>query len=322
MRCFRLYPEDFAYGGHVPARTRIFITALLLALAACGSKTPTAPTVTVSSVQVGVAGNGSTTLAPGETRQLFATAAQSDGTTLDVTNIATWQSSAPATATISPSGLLTAATEGGIDISATYKQARGTLHADVRLTCDISVTPAATSFTAFGGSTVVNVTVSSSACRWTARSDTSWLPFIFEPAASGSGSFTLPVPGNSTPAARTASVTVQSSTGQAATITIAEDRPAGCSYVTQPEELVFTASGGTGQFSVITTPNDCRWTTVNTLASLGVSITSGFGGTGSGLVRYSVQAHVRSTDADGYIEIAGLSGLNPNGRHHVVILKR
>ncbi|HYT69381.1 MAG TPA: hypothetical protein VEL51_23385 [Vicinamibacterales bacterium] len=41
-----------------------------------------------------------------------------------------------------------------------------------------------------------------------------------------------------------------------------------------------------------------------------------------GLVRYAVQAHTRSVDADGYLEIAGLSGLNPNGRHHVVILKR
>lgn len=26
--------------------------------------------------------------------------------------------------------------------------------------------------------------------------------------------------------------------------------------------------------------------------------------------------------ADGYFETAGLSGLNPNGRHHVVVLKR
>jgi hypothetical protein len=35
-----------------------------------------------------------------------------------------------------------------------------------------------------------------------------------------------------------------------------------------------------------------------------------------------VQAHTRSVDADGYLEIAGQSGLNPNGRHLVVILKR
>jgi hypothetical protein len=53
-----------------------------------------------------------------------------------------------------------------------------------------------------------------------------------------------------------------------------------------------------------------------------VFISSGFGGTGNGTVRYTVQAHTRSVDADGFIEIAGLSGQNPNGRHHVVLLKR
>ncbi len=56
--------------------------------------------------------------------------------------------------------------------------------------------------------------------------------------------------------------------------------------------------------------------------ALGVQITSGFSGTGGGLVRYSVQAHTRDVDADGYLEIAGLSGDNPNGRHHVIIRKR
>jgi hypothetical protein len=35
-----------------------------------------------------------------------------------------------------------------------------------------------------------------------------------------------------------------------------------------------------------------------------------------------VPAQSRSVDVEGYIEIAGLSGLNPNGRHHVILLKR
>jgi hypothetical protein len=72
----------------------------------------------------------------------------------------------------------------------------------------------------------------------------------------------------------------------------------------------------------VTTPNDCQWTLVNGMSALGVSISSGFSGTGAALVRYTVQAHTRSVDADGYLEIAGLSGQNPNGRHHIVIQKR
>ena len=110
--------------------------------------------------------------------------------------------------------------------------------------------------------------------------------------------------------------------GETVTHTLTVNRTTGCSYVTDPEQAEFTASGGTGQFRVITTPNNCQWNAVNGLQALGVQITSGFSGTGGGLVRYSVQAHTRDVDADGFIEIAGLSGQNPNGRHRIILRKR
>jgi hypothetical protein len=72
------------------------VVALLTSVIACqGSKPPSAPTppaVTTRSVQVGTAGNASTTLSPGESRQLVATATQSDGSTVDITNLAIGQS--------------------------------------------------------------------------------------------------------------------------------------------------------------------------------------------------------------------------------------
>jgi hypothetical protein len=297
---------------------------LILAVACSGSKPPTAatpPTPTVTAVQVGIAGNAAATLAPGETRQLFAMATQSDGTSMDVTNLATWQSSAPVNATVSPAGVVTAAAEGAVDVSATYKTTKGSLRVDV-VACAVSVSPATASFNAFGGSTTLAVSVNSPSCRWSARSDQPWFSLSIEPSAPGGGSFTYTLPPNSTTSARTAKVIVSTPNGRTAEHAITEDRPAACSYVTQPEELSFAASGGSGQFTVIATPGDCRWNVVNGLSSLGVFITSGFSGTGNGLVRYSVQANTRTADADGYIEIAGLSGLNPNGRHHIVLLKR
>jgi hypothetical protein len=305
-------------------RCKVLVPALFTALAACSGRasTPTAPAVTTTSVTVAAAANAGTTLAPGETRQLVATSVQSNGTTLDVTNLATWQTSAPAVAGVSSGGLVTALAEGSVDVTARYSSASGTLHADVRPTCTVNVTPSSASFSAFGGSATVTVSVNSASCRWTARSDAAWFPFALDPAAPGSGAFTYQLPSNSTAAARSASLTIETSTGQKAAHAIAEGQPLGCSYVTVPEEISFTASGGTGQFTVVTTPDDCQWNLVNGVSALGVSITSGFSGRGSGLVRYSVQAHTRTVDADGYLEIAGLSGLNPNGRHHVVILKR
>ena len=308
----------------MPGRCRRVVPALLLALAACGgsANTPTAPAVTTTSVTVTTAANAPATLAPGETRQLVATSVQSNGATVDVTNIAAWQTSAPAIAVVSPAGVLTAVAEGGSDVTARYNTASGTLRAEVRPTCTVSVTPPSASFSAFGGSATITVSVNSPSCRWSARSDAAWFPFVLDAATPGSGTFTYQLPANSTAASRTAALTIESSTGLKAAHAIAEDKPLGCSYVTVPQEISFTASGGTGQFTVVTTPGDCQWNLVNGVAALGVSITAGFSGFGNGLVRYSVQAHTRTVDADGYLEIAGLSGLNPNGRHHVVILKR
>jgi hypothetical protein len=298
----------------------------LLALATgCGSTSPPAapstPAVSIVSILVGVPGNGSAQLVPGETRQLFALATQSEGSTVDVTNLATWQSSNPNLATVSPAGVVTAAAEGAIDVSATYKSVKGSLHVDVNPPCRVTVTPASAAFNAFGGSGTVTVTASASACAWTARTDAAWFP-IGTPSGTGSLSFTYTLPANSTPSARTATITVSAATGVSAVHAITEDKPLGCSYVTVPEELTFPAGGGHGEFTVIATPADCQWNTINGLTAYGVSLSSGFSGRGTDLVQYNVPAQSRSVDVEGYIEIAGLSGLNPNGRHHVILLKR
>jgi Bacterial Ig-like domain (group 2) len=318
--------------GVLPSTRRSYLVLVSLCLAAvvaCGSDRPSpvapaAPTPpTTSAVQVRATGDASGSLEAGQTQQLVATATQSTGSTSDVTQQATWQSSAPGVATVSSTGLVSAVAEGQAEISATFQSVRGTIGFGVRpVRCALSISPATVTFGPFGGAGSVQVLVSAPSCRWNARSDAPWLPLTFEPAAAGSGTFGYTAPANSTTAPRTARILVTTSTGESAAHAITVDRTTGCSYVTQPEEAVFTASGGTGQFNVITTPNDCRWNLVNGMASLGVHVTAGFSGTGAGLVRYSVQAHTRDVDADGYIEIAGLSGANPNGRHHIVLPKR
>ena len=309
-------------------RSYLVLVSLCLAAAACGSDSPTPPTTptptpTTSAVQVRAAGDASGTLEAGQTRQLVATATQSTGATSDVTQQATWQSSAAAVATVSAAGLVTAVGEGQVEISATFQSVKGTLGVGVRpVPCPVSLSPATATFGPFGGSATVQVLVGAASCRWSARSDAPWLPFVFEPTAPGSAIFSYAAPANSTTAPRTANIVVTTSTGDTTLHVVTVNRTTGCSYVTDPEEASFTAAGGTGQFRVITTPGDCRWTLVNGLAALGVQITQGFSGTGAATVRYSVQAHTRDVDADGYLEIAGLSGDNPNGRHHIVIKKR
>ena len=306
-----------------PAVALVAILITSLFIVACDDKPrPAAPSITVTQVQVGVSGNTAAVLAPGETRQLFATATQSNGSTMDVTNLATWQSSSPAVATVSNAGVVSASSEGSIDAIATYQSVRGTLRVEVqRPSCDVVVSPASASFNAFGGSGNVEVTVSPGNCRWRARGSASWFD-VDSGERTGNGGFTYMVPPNSTTTRRDVTITVTAATGQTAAHQITQDRPVGCSYVTVPETATFTAAGGSGVVDVITTPNDCQWRANTTLGSFGVFITSGFSGTGAGRVRYTVQSHSRTVDVDGFLEIAGLSGLNPPGRHRIVIQKR
>jgi hypothetical protein len=309
-------------------RSNFVLLSLCLAIAACGSDspepvTPAAPTPTTSGVAVRASGDATGPIEAGQTRQLVATATQSTGTTTDVTQQAAWLSSAPGVATVSATGLVTAVAQGEAEISATFQSVRGTMGVGVRpVPCPVSLSPAIATFGPFGGSGSVQVLVGAASCRWSARSDAPWLPFAFEPTAPGSGIFSYTAPANSTTASRTANIVVTTSTGESTVHVVTVNRTTGCSYVTDPEQAEFAASGGTGQFRVVTTPNNCQWNLVNGMAALGVQITQGFSGTGAATVRYSVQAHTRDVDADGYLEIAGLSGDNPNGRHHIIIKKR
>ena len=123
--------------GAFSRRSYFVLASLCLAVGACGSDspappTPVAPTPTTTAVQVRASGDASGTLEAGQTRQLVATATQSTGATSDVTQQATWQSSAPGVATVASTGLVTAVAQGDAEISATYQSVRGTMGVGVR----------------------------------------------------------------------------------------------------------------------------------------------------------------------------------------------
>ena len=291
--------------------------------AACGNSNPASPAPATTQVQVGVSGGGGTLLAPGETRQLFAVSTATTGSTTDVTNAATWQSSNPALATVSSGGLLTAAAEGDVDISATYQNVRGSLRTEIRRpSCAVAISPSAVDLNAFGGPASANVSVTPADCRWTAEIRAPWLSVSYDPGRPGDGVVSYTLPGNSTTEVRGAALVVTTATGSTATQQITQGRPVGCSYVVRPESATFTAAGGHGSFDVITTPGDCQWRATSTLTAFSVFVVNGFSGTGAGRVTYSVGAHTRSVDVDGFIEISGLSGLNPPGQHRVTVQKR
>ena len=93
------------------------IASLTLGLAACGSKTITTTTTTLSSIAVTPA--SLTSLVVGSTQQFIATGTYSDGSNMDISSQVTWASDTTGTATISSTGLATGVAAGTANITAT-----------------------------------------------------------------------------------------------------------------------------------------------------------------------------------------------------------
>lgn len=282
--------------------------------------TPAAPTVTVSSITVGTAGNAAAAISPGDKLQLFAQAINSDGSVTDVTNLAVWQSSNPVVGTVSPTGLLTAAAEGAVDVSASYSSRSGSLHADVQKAgCQVTLSPANLVFGALSSGGYVTVTTTLSSCRWTARSDASWLSFQYDPNKSGNGTFSYSVPGNNSTDPRDANIVITIDGRTVARHIIHQERPLGCVYTVSPAALSFGTGGGRGSFTVTTQPSDCQWRIADQVFELsGLSATSG---TGSATVTYSVVPGSFSSAHDHTLSVQGLTGLNPPAVHTIHLVQ-
>ena len=108
--------------------------AVAAALAACDRATPTppvSPTPTLPNVASVMISGLPSTFTIGQSVQLTASATLPDGTRLNATSQATWQSSAATVVTVSGAGLLTVLASGEADVSATLQGVRGTVHLNV-----------------------------------------------------------------------------------------------------------------------------------------------------------------------------------------------
>jgi hypothetical protein len=291
---------------------RVLLTSALAFVIACGSdsKNPTAPngSLTVTELRVGVAGNGPPVIEPGRTAQLFAQAAMSDGTVQDVTNSATWQSSNPQVATVSPTGLVSAHVNGDVTITATYFKT-GNVGLQVRKDCIYTLSPPTLNSDPFGRTVPVGVASSSSTCTWTATSGASWVRIVGSGSGVGTGSFEYELAGNNTTAERSAEVTVAGE-GGTATHRVIQARPS-CSYVIDPAEVFVSLGGGSGSFKVNATPNDCQWTAQSSGNLYATNASSWAPTEGDYTVKYT--AYSDDAGSVGTISICGLSGRTPCG---------
>ncbi|HEX2444087.1 MAG TPA: hypothetical protein VHJ77_09090 [Vicinamibacterales bacterium] len=127
--------------------------------------------------------------------------------------------------------------------------------------------------------------------------------------------FEYDIPSNSTPSAREAAFLIlDGASNVAATHRVTQERPVSCSYVTNPRETRVPKTGGTGSFTVVTEPADCRWTLENTFFS-GFTISPR---SGQGTTRITFTSPALNFDTYAEIGIWGLSRQNPPGKHRVI----
>jgi uncharacterized protein (TIGR03437 family) len=140
--------------------------------------------------------------------------------------------------------------------------------------CTFSLSPVSMSFTAAGGGGQIAIS-GTTGCARTAVSNVPWATISFGQQGSGSGSAAYTVLANTTPAARTGTLTIA---GQTFTITQAA---ANCSFDVTPNSATAPGSGGSGSFEVTA---NCSWTAVTNAPW--ITLTGGTG-TGSATVRYT-----------------------------------
>src|SRR5262245_27212149 len=107
--------------------------AVIVMTAACGNDNaspaaPTPPPVSSAAVTIDVTSAAAT----GSSFQLTATARMADGSSRDVTGVATWQSSNINLATVTSAGFVTVVGTGEVELRATYAGVTGSMHVTVR----------------------------------------------------------------------------------------------------------------------------------------------------------------------------------------------
>jgi hypothetical protein len=175
--------------------------------------------------------------------------------------------------------------------------------------CGYTLSSAAQSAPAGGGTFAVSVTKTSGSCTWSASSNATWLTFSGTPSGSDTGTLTYIAQANSDTASRTGTITVQWSGGSAqVTVTQAgtPTQTSACTYAVASASLSAPAEGAALSVAVTTTGTGCTWSASADVPWL--TPTSGGSGTGAGTVAYAAAANPDPSTRTGTITVQGASG--------------
>ena len=163
--------------------------------------------------------------------------------------------------------------------------------------CSYSINPTGHSAPAAGGAGGPVTISTNSGCAWTAASNVSWVTITSGASGSGNGSVQFSVAAN-TGGARAGTLTIA---GQPFSVN-QEAAAVPCAYSINPNNQLFSASGGAGGPVAVSANSGCGWTAASNAAW--ITITSGASGSGNGSVVFSVAANTGGART-GTLTIAG-----------------
>ncbi len=162
--------------------------------------------------------------------------------------------------------------------------------------CTYALSAATGSLGASGGTSSVTVTASASSCGWTASSSAAWAT-VAPASGTGTGSVVVTVAAN-VGTARTATVTAG---GQTYTMSQAAAPPP-CTYTLSPTSVSALGQAGNSSVTMTASPTTCAWTTSTAISWItGVTV----GGTGSGVVSYSLSRNATGATRTGTVTAGG-----------------
>lgn len=165
-------------------------------------------------------------------------------------------------------------------------------------TCSYSISPAASTHAADGGTGGVTVTASAGSCAWTAASAASWMTISSGASGTGSGSVGYSVTANTSPDTRSGTLTIA---GQTHTVTQQGRAPTICTYEISPTRADVPVEETRGSFSVAA-PGGCAWTATSNSSWL--TVTEGSSGSGNGTVSFLATANAGTDGRLGVITVA------------------
>ncbi len=192
--------------------------------------------------------------------------------------------------------------------------------------CSFAVDVGVTAFNASGGSTPVTVSTASG-CRWTVDTGAdTWIQPPRRDTFTGTVAFTITISPNRSFTNRSGTFVIKDQHDADVIGRALTQRGAGCLYSVDPSSQAFDAIGtyypgeppASVSVRVHAVPSDCRWTVASMPSWIQLAWFSPSAGTGDDTIAVTIRPNTTRSQRSGEVVIAGLSGVNPDGRFTVM----